>query len=143
MNSSHAAEFSKSCMHNIFFCCLLCHLLFCVVCMAGMIPLRVTPLKSFHKRLERYPVTVYQCYQEVLINLSACIGNHQLSSSPCGYNFCNMFLCTYVYQISKFMLGTFTVLGTDILSMGPQKPTKVKMIVHIIYLGRICKFVLD
>ena len=41
------------------------------------------------------------------------------------------------------MLGTLTVLGTDILSMGPQKPTKVKMIVHIIYLGRICKFVLD
>ena len=37
------------------------------------------------------------------------MSNYQLSSSNCDYNFCNMFLCTYPYKISKFVLRTYTL----------------------------------
>ena len=112
-------------IYSTFFSVVYCVICFFVLCAWQVIPLRVTPLKFFHKRLELLSYCIPMLW-EVSINLSACIGNYQLSSSHCGYNFCNMFLCTYLYQISKFMLGTFTVLGTDILSMRPPKTIKIK-----------------
>ena len=45
------------------------------------------------------------------------VSNHQLSSSTWGCNFCNMFLCTFVYKFSKFVLRTYA----DVLSIRRQK----------------------
>ena len=58
------------------------------------------------------------------------VSNYQLSSSPCDYKFCYLFLCTWVYKINKLVHNTYT----KILSSYKKKN---------FHAYRICKLVHD
>ena len=58
------------------------------------------------------------------------VSNFQLYSSPSDYQFCNMFLCTCVYKISKLVHNTYTKFLSGYKSKN-------------VHAYRICKFVHD
>ena len=99
----HSSSNTMDLIHRILqskgrFFAVYCDMLFRVVCTAGMILLTVT----HHKYL---PVYVCHCKcQGFYIFIYLCESNYQLSSSPSGCNFNNMFL---LYKISKFLLGIY------------------------------------